>query len=361
MLEVRPGTAIQGYNVVRNQAYKIIMNEPIVKFQQNCIEWQTQLTNAFKNTEKLCNYLNISIQDVPVSSAAARNFSIRVPRSFAERMEKGNCNDPLLRQVLPVEDETKYYPGFKSDPVGDLGSATKQGVLHKYQGRVLLISTGSCAINCRYCFRRNFPYSEHQLSKQKEDASIQYIADHPNIHEVILSGGDPLLLNDHRLSLLLGKLGRIPHLKRIRIHSRIPIVLPSRVTSNFIELLSNQPKQLVLVVHSNHGNEINHEVEEACLALRQTHTVLLNQAVLLKGVNDSADQLCRLSEKLFAIGIVPYYLHLLDKATGTGHFEVNEMSAAIIMRKLREQLPGYLVPKLVRELAGEPFKQPVEF
>ncbi len=360
MLTVGPCIAIDGYNIVRNQAYKNKMNEQIVKLDHNRIEWQTQLASAFNNTEKLCNYLKISIQDVPVSSDAARNFPIRVPRSFADRMEKGNSNDPLLRQVLPVEDETKYYPGFSSDPVGDLESATKQGVLHKYQGRVLLISTGSCAINCRYCFRRNFPYSEYQLSKQKEDASIQYIADHPDIREVILSGGDPLLLNDHRLSLLLDKLGRIPHLKRIRIHSRIPIVLPSRVTSVFIELLNKQPKQLVLVVHSNHANEINHEVEEACLALRQNNIVLLNQAVLLKGVNDSVDQLCSLSEKLFAIGILPYYLHMLDRTIGTGHFEVAEQAAAMIMRKVREQLPGYLAPKLVREQAGAPFKQPVE-
>lgn len=337
-----------------------IMNEPIVKLDQNRIEWQTQLAGAFNNTEELCNYLDVSIKDVPVSSDAARDFSIRVPRSFADRMEKGNCNDPLLRQVLPVEDETKFYPGFSNDPVGDLDSATEKGVLHKYQGRVLLISTGSCAINCRYCFRRNFPYSEYQLGKQKEDASIQYIADHSDIREVILSGGDPLLLNDHRLSLLFEKLGRIPHVKRIRIHSRIPIVLPSRVTRELIELLNNQSKQLVLVVHSNHANEINDEVEEACLTLQQNNIVLLNQAVLLKGVNDSSDQLCKLCEKLFAIGIIPYYLHMLDKTTGTGHFEVDEKAAAMIMIKMREQLPGYLVPKLVREQAGAPFKQPVE-
>lgn len=337
-----------------------LMNEQPVKLDHKRAEWQQQLAEAFNNAEKLCNYLNISIQDLPISTDAAKNFPLRVPQSFANCMEKGNPGDPLLRQVLPVYDETVAYPGFSSDPVGDLDSVSEPGILNKYQSRVLLISTGSCAINCRYCFRRNFPYSENQLSKQKEDKAIQYVVDQPDIREVILSGGDPLLLNDSRLAFLLHKLDRIPHVKRIRIHSRIPIVLPSRITNGFIDLLNQQSKQLILVVHCNHSNEISEEVEAACFTLQQNNIYLLNQAVLLKGVNDSADQLCRLSEKLFATGILPYYLHMLDKATGTGHFEVSETDAVRIMQQVREQLPGYLVPKLVREQAGALFKLPVE-
>ena len=336
------------------------MTEQLLKLDQRRADWQQQLANAFSNTEQLCNYLQISIQDLPISSAAAKNFPLRVPLCFASCMEKGNPDDPLLRQVLPVHDETLFHPGFSNDPVGDLNSVSEQGVLHKYQGRVLFIVTGGCAINCRYCFRRNFPYSENQLSRKKEDAAVRYIENHSDLHEVILSGGDPLLLNDNRLSVLLNKLGKIPHLKRIRIHSRLPIVLPSRITNEFIQLLTNNPKQLIVVTHCNHANEISEEVEAVCFNLRKNNILLLNQTVLLKDINDSADQLCKLSEKLFASSILPYYLHLLDKATGTGHFDVTANEAVKIMRQVREKLPGYLVPKLVREQAGAQFKLPVE-
>ena len=335
------------------------MTEQLLKLDHRRDDWQQQLANAFSNIEQLCNYLQISIQDLPISSEAAKTFPLRVPQGFASCMEKGNPQDPLLRQVLPVHNETGFYPGFSNDPVGDLDSVSEQGVLHKYQGRVLFITAGSCAINCRYCFRRNFPYSENQLSRQKEATAVQYIKDHPDIHEVILSGGDPLLLNDNRLSVLLEKLSKIPHLKRIRFHSRIPIVLPSRITNEFIQLLTDSPKQMIVVTHCNHANEITEEVEMVCFSLQKNNISLLNQAVLLKGINNSADQLCKLSEKLFASGILPYYLHLLDKATGTGHFEVTENEAVKIMWQVREQLPGYLVPKLVREQTGAQFKLPV--
>lgn len=321
------------------------------------LSWQQQLAEAFNSIEDLCRYLHLSPDDLPVSVAADRNFPLRVPLSFAASMEKGNPYDPLLRQVLPVNDELLAYPGFSNDPVGDLRAATESGVLHKYAGRVLFINTGSCAINCRYCFRRNFPYAELQLSKQKEEAAIRYIEQDPGISEVILSGGDPLVLNDARLARLIQQLGRVKHLKRIRIHSRLPVVLPARITDELINTLTQCPARIILVMHCNHANEINERVIAACSALRNGGITLFNQSVLLKNVNDTAEQLCELSERLFSHGIIPYYLHLLDKANGTGHFDVTEQDALALMRQVQATLPGYLVPKLVKEVAGMASKQ----
>lgn len=321
--------------------------------------WQQQLAEAFNNIEDLCRYLNLSPSNLPVSGAAAENFSLRVPLSFAACIEKGNPHDPLLRQVLPIKDELSAYPGFNNDPVGDLASATQNGILHKYHGRILLINTGSCAINCRYCFRRNFPYAELQLSRQKESAAIQTIRDTTDISEVILSGGDPLLLSDARLASLIQQLNGIEHIQRIRIHSRLPIVLPARITDEFINILRISPKQIVLITHCNHANEINSRVIDACNSLKSCGITLFNQAVLLRGVNDSVEVLCELSEQLFRHGIIPYYLHLLDKATGTGHFEVPEAEALVLIRQVQAALPGYLVPKLVTEQAGAASKQTV--
>jgi EF-P beta-lysylation protein EpmB len=262
---------------------------------------------------------------------------------------------------MPIKDELNIYPGFSNDPVGDLSSATQIGVLQKYQGRVLLINTGSCAINCRYCFRRNFPYSDLQLGKQHENAAIQYINDHLDISEVILSGGDPLLLNDERLEKLIQQLSAIQHLKRIRIHSRLPIVLPARITNELINSLTKSAKQIVLVVHCNHANEINTRVIAGFTLLQNKGITLFNQSVLLKGVNDDATVLCELSEQLFSLGIIPYYLHLMDKATGTGHFDVPETTAIALIQQMQNILPGYLVPKLVMEQAGALSKQPIHF
>lgn len=335
------------------------MHEPQPKIQHFAKNWQQQLAEAFNNIEDLCRYLHLSQDDLPVSVAATENFPLRVPLSFAACIEKGNPHDPLLRQVLPINEELNAYPGFSHDPVGDLASATQTGILHKYHGRVLLINTGSCAINCRYCFRRNFPYSDLQLSKQKEDAVIQSIQDDATISEVILSGGDPLLLSDARLTRLIQQLGNIKHLQRIRIHTRLPIVLPARITDELINTLSLSPKQIVIVVHCNHANEISKRVIAACNLLKNSGITLFNQAVLLKGVNDNAEVLCKLSEQLFSHGIIPYYLHLLDKATGTGHFEVSEQEALTLIREVQSALPGYLVPKLVKEQAGAASKQSI--
>jgi EF-P beta-lysylation protein EpmB len=319
--------------------------------------WQQQLSEAYSSIEDLCQYLQLPIESLPVSNAASINFPLRVPISFAACMEKGNPDDPLLKQVLPTQEELFAYPGFNNDPVGDLQSATKTGVLHKYHGRVLLINTGSCAINCRYCFRRNFPYADLQLSKQSEQAAINYIQADTSLSEVILSGGDPLLLSDARLAKLIQQLDEIEHIKRIRIHSRLPIVLPARITDTLIDTLEQSSKQIVMVVHCNHANEINSRVITAFNALKTHGITLFNQSVLLKGVNDQAAILCALSEKLFSHGVIPYYLHLLDKAAGTGHFEITETTARAIINEVQATLPGYLVPKLVKEVAGERSKQ----
>ena len=296
---------------------------------------------------------------LPVSHKAAADFPLRVPLSFAERMEKGNPNDPLLRQVMPVKDETLMFPGYQADPVGDVAAAKLPGLLHKYHGRVLLINTGACAIHCRYCFRRNFPYHELQLSKQQEGYALDYIRSDETISEVILSGGDPMLLSDERLEHLLRQLESISHVQRIRIHSRLPIVLPDRITQELVRILSNTGKNIVLIVHCNHANEISEDVIAAVNLLKNKGITLLNQAVLLRGVNDHADVLCNLSETLFAHGILPYYLHLLDKASGTGHFEVPKEEAKTLITKVQNRLPGYLVPRLVQEVAGKKAKQVV--
>ena len=316
----------------------------------NITSWQKDLAEGFSDIHKLCQYLEIS---TPTKLLSSSKFPLRVPREFVERMEKGNINDPLLKQIIPTENESIITPGFNTDPVGDINAITETGVIHKYHGRVLFITTGGCAINCRYCFRKDFPYTDFQLSTQKLNQAIQYIRNNKDISEVILSGGDPLLLNDQKLFSLMHRLDEITHLKRIRIHSRIPIVLPSRITNDFCNELSAIKNPIVLVVHSNHANELNNKVNTACQRIKNCNITLLNQSVLLKDINDNAQQLCALSEKLFAFGIIPYYLHLLDKTIGTAHFEVKQTTAIALMEQIKKQLPGYLVPKLVREQAGE--------
>lgn len=321
--------------------------------------WQQQLSNAFSNIDQLCHYLQINPKELNISAAATKQFPLRVPLSFAQNMQKGNPKDPLLAQVLPVYEELQDVPGFINDPVGDLSAATSHGLIHKYQGRVLLINTGSCAINCRYCFRRNFPYADYQLSAQKTDTAITAIKLDTSINEVILSGGDPLILNNDKLSHLFNRLNSISHLKRIRIHTRLPVVLPARINDDFLQILANSCQQVIIVIHSNHSNELSTEVIEACKLIKQTGCSLFNQSVLLKEVNDHVDTLCQLSESLFATGVTPYYLHLLDKAAGTSHFEVSEHQAIKLVKQMQNQLPGYMVPKLVKEVAGGSAKQSI--
>ncbi len=321
--------------------------------------WQAELADSFTHPRDLLAYLELDAADFPDLDEAARRFPFRVARGYAARMKPRDRADPLLRQVLPLGEELWEQPGFVADPVGDLAAVSAPGVLHKYHGRVLLLATGACAIHCRYCFRREFPYEANLLSKSREQAALNHIAADTSIREVILSGGDPLVLSDERLDRLLAALADIPHVGRLRLHTRLPIVLPSRITEALLRCLSATRLRTVLVVHANHAQECDGEVKSALNSLRGAGILLLNQAVLLRGINDDADTLVRLSETLFEHGALPYYLHLLDKTRGTAHFDVSEERARELLRAMRERLPGYLVPKLVREVKGEAFKRPI--
>jgi EF-P beta-lysylation protein EpmB len=320
--------------------------------------WQQQLAEAFTDVDALCRHLQLDPSTLPLLPHYP-SFPLRVPRAFVACMEPGNPNDPLLRQVLPLQEELTLADGYSDDPVGDLAATISPGVIHKYHGRVLLILTGACAVHCRYCFRRNFPYSQQQLSRDTLLAACSSISANPSINEVIVSGGDPLLLSDDKLGWMLQQLAAIPHVSRIRIHSRVPVVLPARVTEAFIRQLTALQKPVVLVLHSNHAHELSADVAAACHQLRQAGIHVLNQSVLLQGVNDNAAALIALSERLFACGVLPYYLHCLDKANGTHHFAVSETRACSLIEALQQQLPGYLVPKLVKEQAGAAYKLPI--
>ena len=311
---------------------------------------------SFTRLEDLLAYLELPFEPLDRGGEAAGRFAFRVTAAFAGRMKKGDPGDPLLRQVLPVAEELQDWPGFLADPVGDLLSVAVPGLLHKYRGRALLIATGACAINCRYCFRREFPYAEAQLSRSREAEALAHVAADTSISEIILSGGDPLVLDDARLGALVDGLSAIPHVRRLRIHSRLPIVLPSRVTTGLAKILGGTRLKPVLVVHANHANEFDGAVGHALSRLRQVGVALLNQSVLLKGVNDTVEDLADLSETLFEHGVLPYYLHVLDKARGTGHFDLAEETALALWEDLRCRLPGYLVPRLVREVSGAPYK-----
>lgn len=323
--------------------------------------WQQVLAQAVTDPAELLELLHLSPALLPAARAAAAQFPLRVPRGFVARMRQGDPHDPLLRQVLPLDLELTPVPGFVSDPVGDLHSRIAPGVLHKYQGRALLIATGACGVHCRYCFRRHFPYGEETASSQGWREAVAALRADTSINEVILSGGDPLTLNDRRLSELCAALDDIPHLTRLRIHTRQPVILPERVDAGLLSWLKATRLQKIMVLHVNHAREMDAAVLNACQALRAADITLLNQSVLLAGINDSVDALAELSEALFSAGVLPYYLHLLDRVQGAAHFEVNEGRATELMRELLTRLPGYLVPRLVRELAGHASKTPVPF
>jgi EF-P beta-lysylation protein EpmB len=319
--------------------------------------WQQLLADSFSDPDQLLRYLGIEPSFLPVSRGAADEFRMRVPRGFAARMENGNPADPLLRQVLPTNAELEREPGFSVDPVGDEAAIVSPGVLQKYRGRVLLITTGACAIHCRYCFRRHYPYFDASVPggwrKQLDPVHLD-----PTIQEVILSGGDPLMLDDASLGGLIRELEEIPHLTRLRIHSRLPIVLPERIGPDLSRLLADSRLQTALVVHCNHRQELSPEVATALQQLKQAGITLLNQTVLLRGVNDRTETLCELSEALFSYGVLPYYLHVLDRVSGAAHFALPEERIRQLGREIGEYLPGYLVPRLVYEQAGAGSKLP---
>jgi EF-P beta-lysylation protein EpmB len=321
--------------------------------------WQTEMAEAVRDPRELLALLQLDPAWLEPAQQAAAMFPLRVPHAFLARIAKGDPADPLLRQVLPLGAELREVPGYSRDPVGDMPSLAARGLLHKYQGRVLLITTGACGVHCRYCFRRHFPYSDETARADEWREALDYLKGDASINEVILSGGDPLSLSDERLRELVRSLESIPHIKRLRIHTRQPVVLPSRVDDALTGWLKACRLQKVVVLHTNHAREIDGSVREACARLRETGATLLNQAVLLRGVNDSAVVLSDLSEALFAAGVLPYYLNLLDPVAGAAHFDVPEAEALALMSELRGRLPGYLVPRLVREVPGAPSKMPV--
>lgn len=286
-------------------------------------------------------------------------FAVRVPRGFVARMRQGDPQDPLLLQTLPQLAELDQVPGFGVDAVGDMDARSAQGVLHKYEGRALLIASGSCAINCRYCFRRHFPYGDEMAAAGQWRKALEHVRGDSSISELILSGGDPLSLATAKLEELTRGLAEIPHVTRLRIHTRLPVVLPERVDEAFERWLGELPLQKVIVLHANHASEFDATVDAACIRLREAGATLLNQSVLLRGINDDADTLVDLSERLFAAGVLPYYLHQLDRVQGAAHFEVDDTRAIALLDAIRQRLPGYLVPKLVREVGGEASKRPV--
>jgi EF-P beta-lysylation protein EpmB len=286
-------------------------------------------------------------------------FKLQVPEFYKKNIDFKNHRDPLLLQIMPTEYELLDSDDENEDPVGDLNASPVEGLIHKYHGRVLLIATGTCAINCRYCFRRNFPYAQNHATKHNWKNAINYIKQHSEIHEVILSGGDPLMLSTNALKKLTDQLKIIPHIKTLRIHTRLPLVSPSRITNNFLNWLKNLPFKKVIVLHCNHSNELSSDIKKICNDIRLTDTILLNQSVLLKNINNDFQVLADLSHRLFECGILPYYLNQLDKAKGTSHFRVSDKDAKIIHKLLLENLSGYLVPKLVIEISGKKNKTPL--
>ena len=320
-------------------------------------DWRRTWRDAVRDPRELLALLGLEALAERVSDAAAAQVPLRVPRAFVARMRHGDPHDPLLRQVLPLDDEERIVPGFALDAVGDGAAKAGNGVIRKYRGRALLVATGSCAIHCRYCFRRHCPYAEETAAAGHWREAVAAIAADPSIEEVVLSGGDPLSLATAKLAELTDALAAIPHLRRLRIHSRLPVVLPERVDDALLAWLRALLWPLTFVIHANHGNEFDAAVDGALARLRGTGATLLNQSVLLRGVNDSVEALAQLSERSFQAGALPYYLHQLDRVAGSAHFEVDDDRARALHAALAARLSGYLVPRLVREVPGDPGKR----
>lgn len=321
--------------------------------------WQQAWREAVRDPVELLTLVGLDPGDFMRGPGVGAGFPLRVPRGFIARMRRGDPDDPLLRQVLPLDEESRLVPGFDFDAVGDAAARAATGVLQKYRGRALLVATGSCAVHCRYCFRRHFPYVEETAARAGWSEALALVRADPGVEEVILSGGDPLSLATGKLAELTEALASIAHVKRLRIHSRLPVVLPERIDDALLRWLAALPWPVTLVIHANHANEFDASVDRALRLLREAGVHLLNQAVLLRGVNDSVDALADLSERGFSAGVLPYYLHQLDRVAGVAHFEVPDAQALALHAALSARLSGYLVPKLVREVAGDPGKRPL--
>ncbi len=323
-------------------------------------DWQTVVSNSVSDVDVLASLLNLEPGEL--SAISSRNdFALRVPLPFVARMQAGDINDPLLLQVLPQQSENTSPIGFSSDPLQETQYNVRPGLVHKYAGRVLLTAAVSCPINCRYCFRRHFPYEANRLTPKSWTPALQYISEDPNIKEVILSGGEPLLLNDRLLSQLLDEIECIEHVQMIRIHTRFPVAVPQRLTQTLCSRLAGSRCKVAMVLHCNHPNEIDSHMKRHLRALVSSPVTLLNQSVLLKGINDSGETLVRLSEKLYEAGVLPYYLHATDPVIGAAHFQVTDAQARCLSEALTNTLPGYLVPTLVREISGQAAKTRLGF
>jgi L-lysine 2,3-aminomutase len=324
-------------------------------------DWQKDMQRAFRSIEPLFTYLGLDPIQAPKRLHPDPKFPILVTQSFASRMQKGDWNDPLLLQILPLAVENLPTPGFQADAVGDLAAQIIPGVLHKYSSRALLMLSPQCAIHCRYCFRREFPYGQMPRGQAGWDGAWEYLRMAEDIDEIIFSGGDPLFLDNRKLTQLFERAMTLSSIKTIRIHTRLPVVLPSRFESGLLSLFKTVAvkKTLIVVIHANHVNEIDANCAKALAEIRQTGAILLNQTVLLKDINDKAETLIALSQNLIQHGVLPYYLHQLDRVSGTAHFEVSENQGRKIIAEMREKLPGYAVPRYVQEIAGKAHKTPI--
>ncbi len=327
--------------------------------RQPSTDWHRSLANAIRDVDQLTARLQLPADVIADLRAAPTDFPLLVPESYLARMEVGNPRDPLLLQVLPQSIEDRPVPGFTADALQEDSARQVPGVLQKYAGRVLWITTGACAVHCRYCFRRHYPYSDEPRRLDDWEPALEHLRGDTSLHEVLLSGGDPLMLTDTRLADLLDRIDAIPHVRRVRLHSRLPIVLPDRVTPELIGKLQSLRVQPHMVVHANHPAEIRNDCEAALRRLVRGGIPTLNQAVLLRAINDSADTLAELCERLINVGVMPYYLHQLDRVTGTAHFEVPTATGLAIVEELRRRLPGYAVPRYVQEIPDHPSKTPL--
>lgn len=325
---------------------------------QNAIEthWSTELAQAIKTPAELLPLLGLKPQDLPKAAMAMQSFRMLVPKPFVQRMAYGDPHDPLLRQVLADDIEMQTVAGYSKDPLDEGNHNPQKAIVHKYERRILVITTGICAVNCRYCFRRHFPYGDNQLAQKEWDSVIAYLERHPEVNEVILSGGDPLMLKDSQLAKQVARLEALPQLKRLRIHSRLPIVIPSRINDELLAWIDRCRLDVILVLHSNHANEIDHTIAEKVTSLKQAGATVLNQGVILRGINDTIDAQVDLSEALFAAGILPYYMFTLDPIEGGAHFDISLQQAQQLMGQVAQKLPGYLMPKLAKEVPGQPAK-----
>ena len=321
--------------------------------------WKRELADAETSAAKLLERLGLGEHRDSITSSP--DFKCLVTDSYIAKMRTGDIDDPLLRQVLPIQEEERDAIQRRGilDPVDDLNAQTSPGMLHKYNGRALLITTGACAIHCRYCFRRHYPYQQASFSNRRLHDTLDYLNSHDEIDEIILSGGDPLVLDNERLTRLVSELESVEHIQTLRIHTRLPVVLPCRIDTGLLDLLKQSRFQVVMVIHANHANELQQEEQDRLSALHQAGVTLLNQSVLLRGVNDDTSTLVALSKRLFQCKTLPYYLHSLDPVSGAMHFEVDKTTALGIKEAMDAQLPGYLVPKLVEEIAGKPSKSAI--